>query len=322
MALKKIMYPGQVNSRETITTSALNATDTSLTVLDAGLLPDAPNLLVLGAGSTAETVLMTAKDGNVLTLQRGFQGVPKTWALGTVIARNFTEYDYAAMLENITDVEGRLVVTDDKVAANASAIGQIANERGYITSKSISDCNSAVKNGLFEIYNGLNQPIAGGFTWAIEVVASGVVLMQRATCTFGGERDLGRIFVRTARTDELGNWGTWQEIATSEIYTLIPLVGVSTAYNETPTLIKTGKICAIYGTVNLNSIEVTSTIFQKLPPQFIPKRGAEIFIKNLFPPALLPETRLFVNVDGIISIHGFTGTLTSISASFNGIWEV
>ena len=118
------MYPGQVNSRETITTSALNATDTSLTVLDGGLLPDAPNLLVLGAGSTAETVLMTAKTGNTLTIQRGFQGVPKTWALGTVVARNYTEYDHAAMLENITDVEGRLVSTDAKVVENTSAIGQ------------------------------------------------------------------------------------------------------------------------------------------------------------------------------------------------------
>lgn len=208
------MYPGQVNSRETITTSALNATDTTLTVLDAGLLPDAPNLLVLGAGSTAETVLMTAKTDNVLTLVRGFQGVPKTWNLGTVVSRNFTEYDYGALVENITDVEGRLVVTDNKVAANTSAIGQIANDRGYLNTKLLptdSDFNSIPKfNGKYMLLSGVNSP--GGKGWFfVDVTVHNETHVEQKARTFDYPESNYRNFQRNLVS---GTWTSWKETAT------------------------------------------------------------------------------------------------------------
>ena len=62
-------YPAAVNSKATVTMGALDANTTAVTVLDSTVLPDAPNLLVLGTDQTAETVLMTAKDGNVLTIE-------------------------------------------------------------------------------------------------------------------------------------------------------------------------------------------------------------------------------------------------------------
>lgn len=73
------MYPAAANSKATTTVGALNADTTTITVLDGTVLPEAPNLLVLGTDQTAETVLMTGKDGNVLTVERGFQGVAKAW---------------------------------------------------------------------------------------------------------------------------------------------------------------------------------------------------------------------------------------------------
>ena len=98
------MYPAQANSPETSLSGALTAAGTTVSVMDGSVLPDAPNLLTIGAGgNTAETVLMTAKDGNTLTVERAQNGTTaRAWAAGDAIGRYFTAADQAAMQENIT----------------------------------------------------------------------------------------------------------------------------------------------------------------------------------------------------------------------------
>ena len=97
------MYPAQANSPETSLSGALTAAGTTVNVVDGSVLPEAPNLLAIGAdGSTAETVLMTAKNGNVLTVTRAQNGTTaRAWSAGDVIARYFTAADQTAMQENI-----------------------------------------------------------------------------------------------------------------------------------------------------------------------------------------------------------------------------
>lgn len=97
------MYPAQANSPETSLSGALTAAGTTVNVVDGSVLPEAPNLLTIGAdGSTAETVLMTAKSGNVLTVMRAQNGTTaRAWSAGDVIARYFTAADQTAMQENI-----------------------------------------------------------------------------------------------------------------------------------------------------------------------------------------------------------------------------
>ena len=97
------MYPAQANSPETSLSGALTAAGTTVNVVDGSVLPNAPNLLTIGAdGSTAETVLMTAKSGNVLTVTRAQNGTTaRAWSAGDVIARYFTAADQTAMQENI-----------------------------------------------------------------------------------------------------------------------------------------------------------------------------------------------------------------------------
>lgn len=97
------MYPAQANSPETSLSGALTAAGTTVNVVDGSVLPEAPNLLTIGAdGSTAETVLMTAKSGNVLTVTRAQNGTTaRAWSAGDVIARYFTAADQTAMQENI-----------------------------------------------------------------------------------------------------------------------------------------------------------------------------------------------------------------------------
>lgn len=97
------MYPAQANSPETSLSGALTAAGTTVNVVDGSVLPEAPNLLTIGAdGSTAETVLMTAKNRNVLTVTRAQNGTTaRAWSAGDVIARYFTAADQTAMQENI-----------------------------------------------------------------------------------------------------------------------------------------------------------------------------------------------------------------------------
>ena len=97
------MYPAQANSPETSLSGALTAAGTTVNVVDGSVLPEAPNLLTIGAdGSTAETVLMTAKSGNVLTVTRAQNGTTaRAWSAGDVIGRYFTAADQTAMQENI-----------------------------------------------------------------------------------------------------------------------------------------------------------------------------------------------------------------------------
>ena len=97
------MYPAQANSPETSLSGALTAAGTTVNVVDGSVLPEAPNLLTIGAdGSTAETVLMTAKSGNALTVTRAQNGTTaRAWSAGDVIAQYFTAADQTAMQENI-----------------------------------------------------------------------------------------------------------------------------------------------------------------------------------------------------------------------------
>ena len=121
MAELKTMYPAQANTPETTLAGALTTSDTSVTVLDGSVLPDAPNLLTIGADTTtAETVLMTAKDGNVLTIERGYNGTsPRSWTKGDIIGRYFTAADQTALQENIRALdEGKPDIVPSPVSGN------------------------------------------------------------------------------------------------------------------------------------------------------------------------------------------------------------
>lgn len=104
MALQP-MYLGMVNSPQTELASAIDATQTSIPLLDASVLPDPPNLATIGTGENAETILYTGKSGNVLTgVTRGFQGTAQAWVMGTKVARLFTAYDYNALINNLKEL--------------------------------------------------------------------------------------------------------------------------------------------------------------------------------------------------------------------------
>lgn len=103
------MYPAAVNSKVTVTLGVLNADSTIIEVLDGSVLPDAPTLLVLGSDQTAETVKLTAKEGNTLTVERGIQGNAIAWPAGTQIARNFTAKDWDDLITNVATIVAKIM---------------------------------------------------------------------------------------------------------------------------------------------------------------------------------------------------------------------
>ena len=124
------MYPAQANSPETSLSGALTAAGTTVNVVDGSVLPEAPNLLTIGAdGSTAETVLMTAKSGNVLTVTRAQNGTTaRAWSAGDVIARYFTAADQTAMQENIKKLnEGKAEKPASPTAGHVAGLDSSGN---------------------------------------------------------------------------------------------------------------------------------------------------------------------------------------------------
>ena len=124
------MYPAQANSPETSLSGALTAAGTTVNVVDGSVLPEAPNLLTIGAdGSRAETVLMTAKNGNVLTVTRAQNGTTaRAWSAGDVIARYFTAADQTAMQENIKKLnEGKAEKAASPTAGNFAGLDASGN---------------------------------------------------------------------------------------------------------------------------------------------------------------------------------------------------
>ena len=122
---QKVMYPGMVNSPETTITNNINESDTIIYVLDPARVPEPPNLMTLGTGTNAETVKVLEMNDKAITVERGFQGVAKSWPAGTVIARNFTEYDYNALKENIEDLEATKETPQGAQAKAEAAAGAV-----------------------------------------------------------------------------------------------------------------------------------------------------------------------------------------------------
>lgn len=118
------MYPAQVNSPQTELSESIGATDVTIPVINASLLPAAPNLLVIGTDESAETIRYTGKSGNTLTgVIRGVEGTAKNWNAGSKIARNFTAADYEAMRANISDASGSAETAKSSVAAHIADNG-------------------------------------------------------------------------------------------------------------------------------------------------------------------------------------------------------
>ncbi|MEK4039729.1 hypothetical protein MHH49_19575 [Paenibacillus sp. FSL F4-0122] len=115
------MFPATANSPATELSAAITDVATTVSVLDASKLPDAPNIATIGVDESAETVRYEGKNGNDLTgVTRGFSGtVAKAWGIGSGVARYFTAYDADALRENVAGHSAELVSVNAQLAEEA-----------------------------------------------------------------------------------------------------------------------------------------------------------------------------------------------------------
>ena len=201
------MYSGVANSPETYLKENVAPEGTTIYLNDTSVLGDLPTLAVIGTDQNAETVLVKSKrsDGG-LEIQRAVEGLAKKWEKATVVARNFTNYDYKTLKENIE------LLNDDKVSK--------ATGKGLST----NDFTTAEQTKLKGIEAGANKTIivndltTGGTTKALSA-EQGKMLFQNV--------DDGKLQIANAIIDKgqsgVSNNSSFQELATK-------IKGIKTGY--------------------------------------------------------------------------------------------
>lgn len=102
MAELNYMYKGVANSPDTFLSEPLASGGAIIYVADYSVFGNLPTLAVIGSGANAETILIKSKRSDQgLDVKRAIEGVARDWPKATTIARNFTNYDYNQLVENI-----------------------------------------------------------------------------------------------------------------------------------------------------------------------------------------------------------------------------
>lgn len=92
------LYPPLPNSPTTTLKESVDASATTIEIVNGSKLPAAPNLATIGTTEAAETILYTSKVGNVLGgIVRGFEGEAREWNKGSYVARMLTAYDILSL---------------------------------------------------------------------------------------------------------------------------------------------------------------------------------------------------------------------------------
>lgn len=104
------MYPAQANSPETALSAPINSTTPNIPVIDAGILPAAPNLMTIRVNDydkLPETIYYpTDAVGNIFYgVTRGFEGVQKAFPQGAIVCRLLAAYDINTLKSNIENRE-------------------------------------------------------------------------------------------------------------------------------------------------------------------------------------------------------------------------
>ena len=141
------MYDGVVNSPETYLTQNLAADATIIYVADGSVFGELPNIAVIGTDQTAETILVEKKrsDGGY-NVKRSIEGNGGSWTRTTPVARNFTNFDYQQIKDNIEKLNAG---KQDSLTAGSNI--QITN--GIISATDTKYDDTQIKKDITELQN-------------------------------------------------------------------------------------------------------------------------------------------------------------------------
>src|SRR5690625_3433905 len=110
------MFVNASNNAETKLISSVNSSQTSLTVDDASIFPDAPFLITVNE----EIMRVTNVSGNTLTVQRAQEGTgASNHNAGSTVENNFTAGTYQALVQAL---EKSVLIEEQGENANGSYI--------------------------------------------------------------------------------------------------------------------------------------------------------------------------------------------------------
>lgn len=116
------MYNAKENSPATTLAVAISSSTTTIRLVNASVLPQAPNIFTISPGSDdSETVRYTNNPmNNVVTVERGFQGTARSWNAGEDVCRVYTAYDHDAFIQNIMSLD----TNEDDTISNITRSGR------------------------------------------------------------------------------------------------------------------------------------------------------------------------------------------------------
>ena len=131
------MYPAKRGSPQTTLAANLAADATSMVLFDSSVLPEAPNIAVIGSDENCEIVSYTAINSSTNTVSGLIRGVggstPTAWVSGTGVARNISSYDHDTFKANISTLDsskantadlGTMAYIDDAPASGTKTYGR------------------------------------------------------------------------------------------------------------------------------------------------------------------------------------------------------
>lgn len=245
MATLEKMYPAQSNTPENSTVDAITDSDVRITVLHGELLPDAPNLLVLGADTpNAETVLMESKAGGVATVRRGYDNtIARPWPPGTLIGRFFCAADQDALQRNVR------AVNDDLEKNKAVTVNIVILANRWANKK-----NTVFVGGLLSNNNG----VIGCSADITEAQMTAAKMAELFVC---GQED-GKITI--------GASGIVPEV---DIPTIVTIVGTGTNGVITSSFPMGGNNAAIEAAERASESERNAAIYAEASKQNAEKNG-------------------------------------------------
>ncbi|NOU63183.1 hypothetical protein GC096_03870 [Paenibacillus sp. LMG 31461] len=188
------MYPALANSPQTELSAAITDVETTLSVVNAGLLPAAPNLATIGNDETAETILYTGISGNDLTgVTRGFQSTAKSWSIGAQVSRNFTAYDHDTFKGNIEDLSVDLVAYKAETATGITNAKTAFGAKGDNSTDDTAAIQAAIdaaiqSTGILYLPQGTYRTTGTLYIWGtIRIVgAKGKIYGQPTVINYNG----------------------------------------------------------------------------------------------------------------------------------------
>ena len=156
---QKTMYPAINNSPVTTLAQNISVNADTIELVDASVLPAAPNIATIGTDESAELVLYTSINGSSITgCTRGFNGTTaRDWASGSKVYRGITAYDHDTFRDNISDLSsGKVDKPQGAVIGNLAQYGS----NGAITDsgKKVADFATAQQGSKADT---ALQPVTG-----------------------------------------------------------------------------------------------------------------------------------------------------------------